>query len=470
MNDRVSGWRQRFSNLTDQARKGLATGVETAKSQWEKVDLEQVQARIEQIGEGLNPVDWNGLGERAQKLWERYGGLDGLLGQVRERGEAGLEELRHALQDLSVDSIAASLDATVDRWTREHGPKLTLRRLKALEAKLGAAQTVGEAHGQRVKATPAYQGKPPPVDAKLLGALQQIRTAVEARLADSASHLDLYALTSDASEKLWSKAGDLLGKLSSKEGKLMERLGQVRRDLGQKLEQVSPQWLNETYVAAQGALAQATEHAEAVLAGLDGVESVASDRSLVFDRFMAAMDSGRMIVDPSADAVSVGFLKEAAAGATGARGKELVYIKGTGELRVVDLELSGARIGVGGSARPYARSIYGDADAIRSTQRRHAGEVGALVFHAGAGWSDAGEDGQRVRSWHGTLGLGFHASLPLLGDQSVYSIRESTLEIHRLDPKQVAAIEAMLASVPAESRKWTGFVRDAVGIKPEPSA
>jgi hypothetical protein len=453
-------------------------GAEVVKTEASKVDWGEVRGQVDTWTElGLRFADKasteaSTAATRARNVWKTHG-LQGVWDEVRTGTADAVDRLRTSVLEGGGDRAQRALQELVQGWVDEHGPKLALERLKGLEKKLDAAELVADSHEKRAKTVPAYQGKPRPADAKVRRALAEVRSQVETAL-DRGTTIrgpDLYALSAKASGEAWRLGAQafeyLKGQFRGEDGqKLWARIGEARGRLAEGLEQASPEWLKSAYADVQAAMEGATDQARTVLVGLDGVEEVASDAHALFERFEQSLSASRMVVDPEADAVGVGFLKEAAGLATGAEGKELVYIRSTGELRLVDLELMGARLGIGASQRPFARSLYGDADAIRNTERRHAGELGAVIFHAGVGYSEPNpETGKTVKSLHGTLGLGAHASVPLLGDQSLYSIRESTLEMHELEPEQRDRIEAMLNGASDSTRKWTAYVRDAVGLR-----
>jgi hypothetical protein len=404
----------------------------------------------------------------AREAWATHGEVEAALHTAAETPDA--TEAQAVLQDAPPEAVDAAVKRLEATWTAELGEAGAKAKLDALHARLEAMETVGDAHDRRARSVPRHQGRPPSVRANLMKAVGAIRGAVDqARSELSAAELpDLYTLTSDASEGVWAQGERLVRRAASwaGEGGVGESVGRARQRLGEAIDGASPEWLRSRYQAAQRSIREATAQAETVLSGLDGLEASADDRDAMFERLDRVLGPARNALDPEADAVSVGFLKEAAGGASGARGKELVYIRDSGELRVVDLRMSGARLAVGASKRPFARSLYGEAEAIKTTEHRQTGEVGAMIFHVGssAGSTPGGED--TVKSWHGALSVGVNASLPLVGDQSIYGVREATLAVHPLTDAQIARLEAHLEGIPDSSRGWTSAVRQVVGHAP----
>lgn len=440
-----------------------------ASGTWPTVDVQGDGASAPSVGSS-EPPSWFGRAQsgvsKAKKLWTEHGGLAQLsesMSRLQER-TARLRRMSAAELDLELQQLMAT-------WKKQGGTLEAKQRIQELISSVDSAVALADAHDQRARSVPRHMGRPEPTDPTGRAALKEIKTAAEKELTQWSDRfadwgVDIHAWAAAASEAAWSGAGQVAKDLGGSGSSPVRRwLSEVRDTVATRLDTLSPERLRDAARKARERLADATARAETVMAGLSGVQAVASDPEAVFERFKGALSISRVALDPEADGVGVGFLKEAAAGATGARGTEVVYSKERGELRVLSLDLAGARLGIGGSARPFARSLYGDADAIMSTTRRHAAEVGAFVFHVGAGTSEDLQ-GKRVRSWHGTLGLGFHASLPLLGDQSAYSIKENEVATIRLSANQKAELDRLLSETSDESRTWTGFIRDTLSFGP----
>lgn len=467
--------------------------TEVGKIDWKKVDadLDEAGAQAMDLAKSAMTRTRSFVAE-AREAWTthradaRKPAPEAPSGDARSeaaRAGAALEEVAAApdpvaaqriLQSSSPEEMQAGVQHLTERWTTELGERGAQVKLDALQASLDAAQTVARTHDQRARSVPRHQGRPDPVSPGLSKAVTGLQGAVDRVKATltKAELPDVYSVSSGASEGLWSTGEKVAKGAAGWAGRdgggrgISEAVGQARRRLGEAIDGASPEWLKTRYQSAKRSIGEATQQAETVLNGLDGLEAEAKDRDAMFARLDTALAHAKNAMDPEADAVAVGYLKEAAGGASGGRGKELVYLRETGELRVVDLKMTGARLAVGASKRPFARSLYGKAEVMKKTSHRHTGEVGAMIFHVGS--STARVDGEKdpVKSWHGTLGIGFNASLPLVGDQSVYSIREETLATHTLTDAQRAKLEAHLEAVPKSSRGWTSVVRDLVGHAP----
>lgn len=475
--------RQGVQEVGAEAKRQLTQDANLIRSEVAKVDWNQVGAEIEDAGAQAKDLAENSVARTrsfiadARAAWATHGADEPSVAaqavqQIAESEDPAVAQ--SILRNMPPEDLQAGLQEVTERWTAELGEAGAQAKLAGLHTQLDAMQTVGKAHDQRARSVPRHKGRPDSVQSGLLKAVGVLKGAVEA-VRDQLPQTewpDVYAVTSGASESLWAGGEKIAKGAASWAGEgggqgVSEAVGQARQRLGDAIDGASPQWLKARYQAAKASIGEATEQAETVLNGLDGLEAEAGDRDAMFNRLMTTLEHAKHAMDPDADAVGVGYLKEAAGGASGGRGKELVYLRETGELRVVDLKMSGARLAIGASKRPFARSLYGKAEAIKTTERRNTGEVGAMIFHVGSSTShtEAGED--TVKSWHGTLGIGFNASLPLVGDQSLYSVQESSLAVHQLSDAQQAELEAQLDQVPKSSRGWTSIVRDAVGHTPQ---
>lgn len=459
------------NQLQEQAKEKITqakTGVEEVD--WHKVgaDLQEAGVQAKDLGDSALRRTRSFVDEAAQ-AWKAHGATDAAAaGAALEQVASAPNsvEAQGILKNMPPADMQSGLHNLAGRWQAEHGPEGAGERLKVLDGVLEAAITVGEDHNLRARSVPRHQGRPASIEATLLQAVGALRrsVAVVGDEIESRPWPDVYAMTSGASEGLWS-AGEKIAKQAMKLKGSDDGAGvlsKARTQFSEAISSVSPKWLKSQYNSAAGAIREATEQAELVLDSLDGLEAKAGDRDAMFARFETVLGQAKNITDPKADAIGIGFLNEAAGLASGARGKELVYIRDTGQLRVVDLQMGGARLAVGASKRPFARSLYGDPDAISKTKTRNVGEVGAMIFHVGRGTSTGPDESQdAVKSWHGTLGVGFNASLPLIGDQSIYSVKEETLALHTLTPEQIARLEAQLDAVPEAARKWTSMIKGA---------
>jgi hypothetical protein len=471
------GWLRRTAEREIEELRTELEGTDWKKAGREVVELGQTVGGIATV---LAVKSSESLVGAAQEAWRQYGRTEATpeateAATALETVHGTPEQARELLRDMPEDVMSAGVDELVERWAGAHGATVAGQRLGELEAVLEAALLVAGAHDRRARSVPRHTGRPDAVDAKLVASLTTLRDLVaEAKTRVAGDVPDLRALAATASEGAWRTGEKVVGQvrqwLRSGEdggsGAIGGTIAKARASLGATLDAVSPGWLKSRYEAAKETMATATQQAETVLVGLDGVETDAKDRDALFARFEAALSTAANALDADANAVSVGFLKEAAGGAAGGRGSELVYLRKTGQLVVLDLEMGGARLAVGASKRPFARSIYGTPDAIASVKSRSGGEVGALIFHVGMDTSDAGDgNAERVRSWHAALGIGFNASLPLVGDQSVYSIRQTELATHTLRVAQQDRIEALITGTPDASKSWTGFVRKTLGME-----
>ncbi len=459
------------SQLQEQAKEKIAqakTGVEQVD--WHKVgaDLQEAGVQAKDLGDSALRRTRSFVDEAAQ-AWKAHGPTDAAAaGAALEQvaSAPGSVEAQGILKNMPPSDMQSGLHNLAGRWQAEHGSQGANERLKVLDGVLEAAMMVGEDHNLRTRSVPRHQGRPASVEASLLKAVGALRrsVAVVADQIESRPWPDVYAVTSGASEGLWS-AGEKVAQQAMKlkgEGGEAGVLSKARDQFSEAISSASPKWLKSQYNSAVTTIREATDQAELVLDSLDGLEAQAKDRDAMFARFETVLGQAKNITDPTANAIGIGFLNEAAGLATGARGKELVYIRDTGQLRVVDLQMGGARLAIGASKRPFARSLYGSADAISKTETRNVGEVGAMIFGVGRGTSTGQGDTQdAVRSWHGTLGIGVNVSLPLIGDQSIYSVKEETLALHTLSPEQCARLEAQLETVPESARKWTSMIKDA---------
>ncbi len=459
--------------------KGPVGMVEAAATKLQGVDWQKTGAQIQEAGNSAAKTlgDATGtLATEARAFWDEHGlgtKLTGALSNLNERRIA----LREATDGKHISELPGMVAAWANQLIEEEGPEAAHDQLVQLKASLSSAEPIATTHDQKARSVPRHQGRPDPADKKTASALDTIAAALDSAIALAAGKLkevDVHAITSQASGFAWAAGGTVakgaadIAKSLGKDGGqgILDQLSKARQRAGAMIEDVSPQWVTDTYQELKTVMAQASEHAEKALLGLEDIDKIKGDKNALFDRFTGVLESSRYVTDGQADAISVGFLKEAAGLASGGVGKELVYLRETGELRVVDLELAGARLGVGASQRPFARSLYGSADGIKETKFRHTGEVGALIFHAGSGWSDKNpKTNETVRSSHVTLGLGLHASIPLLADQSAYSIRETDMALHKLTPDQQAKIESLLQDVPESSTQWTKTLRKTLGLK-----
>ncbi len=476
--------RQGVQEVGAEAKRQLTQDAQLIRTEVAQVDWNKVGADLEDAGAQAKDLAENSVARTrsfiadARAAWSAHGKDEPTMAaqaveQIAQAVDPAVAQ--SILRNMPPEDLEAGLHEVSQRWTAELGEAGAQAKLAGLQAQLDAMQVVGKAHDQRARSVPRHKGRPDGVQAGLLKAVGALKGAVEAVRAQlpQTEWPDVYAVTSGASESLWAGGEKIAKSAASWAGEggggqgVSDTVAQARQRLGDAIDGASPQWLKARYQAAKASIGEATQQAETVLNGLDGLELEAGDRDAMFNRLMTTLEHAKHAMDPDADAVGVGYLKEAAGGASGGRGKELVYVRETGELRVVDLKMSGARLAIGASKRPFARSLYGKAEAIKTTERRNTGEVGAMIFHVGSSTShtEAGED--TVKSWHGTLGIGFNASLPLVGDQSLYSVQESSLAVHKLSEAQQAQLEAQLDQVPTSSRGWTSIVRDAVGHTPQ---
>lgn len=463
-------------------RKVVENEIDEVRTELGNADWKQAGADVVDFGKTLGLIakelgtkTTQSITEAARESWSEHGRPEATpeATAAASKLEAVLQtpaEAKTILTGMSEADMQAGVAELTEKWTAEGGANVAAQRLEQLESVLGAAVTVATAHDRRARSVPRHQGRPDGVDPTLKSSLTKLQGLVsEAKTQLGGDRTDLRAIAATASQGAWKAGEKIVGQVrewlggSDQPSAVGETITKARASVAATLDAVSPAWLKDNYEAAKKTMASATQQAETVLTGLDGVQTDAKDADALFARFEAALGTAANAIDNDADAVSIGFLNEAAGGAAGASGKELIYIRRTGELAVVDLEMGGARLAVGASKRPFARSIYGTPDAIKDVKSRSGGEVGALIFHVGTDSSEANDAGDRVKSWHATLGIGFNASLPLVGDQSVYSIRQTELGRHELSVEQQDRIEAMLGGTPETSQKWTSFVRKTLG-------
>lgn len=474
-----AGEKLKDADLGAAINKGPIGLAEAAATQLKEVDWKKTGDQIQEAGTSAAKTmgDVTGtLTTEARAFWNEHGlgtKLTGALSNLNDRRIA----LREATDGKHISELPGMVAAWANQLIEEEGPEAAHDQMVQLKASLSAADPIATTHDKKARSVPRHKGRPDPADKEAVSSLDTIAAALDSAIALAAAKLkgvDVHAITSQASGFAWAAGGtvakgatDIAKSLGSDGGQgILDQLSKARQSAGKMIEDVSPKWVTDTYQELKTVMAQASEHAEKALLGLEDVEKIKDDKDALFDRFTGVLESSRYVTDGQADAISVGFLKEAAGLASGGVGKELIYLRETGELRVIDLELAGARLGVGASQRPFARSHYGSADAIKETKFRHTGEVGALIFHAGSGWSDKNpKTKETVRSSHVTLGIGLHASIPLLADQSAYSIRETDMALHKLTPDQQDKIESLLQDVPKSSKQWTGTLRRTLGLK-----
>ncbi|MCA9550528.1 MAG: hypothetical protein KC933_10870 [Myxococcales bacterium] len=420
----------------------------------------------------------------ARRLWDARG-ADGIPALARQVAAEGVAEHREALLCASKDELTAVVDQLALLCLDADDGAAPLDRLLDLKAVLSAGQDVAKAYRKRLKTTPAAQRKGAGLDPRwgeILDTLhERLEDVVRAeRLATFAEHLG------KASTRIsrWARLGHLDAAARVSGGAVAGAMeagrkvaGAVRSVVGSKGEGVKlPAWVKTAAAKFRALLDRVlpesmrkfmdslSKGAHAMITALANVEADAGDPEALVSRFVKALDIARPLVDPSADAVALGVLTEAAVGVAGARGQELLYNRGTGQLTLNTLDTVGARIGIGVTARAFCRNLYGDGEAIAKSQGRSGLEVGALFGHAGFFTShvpDVPADAA-PRGWTATVALGYTLSIIGLANQSVYAVRERPMATVDLTPEQRAAIEAILARIPENMATYTDALGEAV--------
>lgn len=227
----------------------------------------------------------------------------------------------------------------------------------------------------------------------------------------------------------------------------------VTHATGEVVDAVLPQSLEK-------ALDNMKHRPRVVVGALKNVESVAHDADACIDRFIDAAGVLMPILDAKADALSVGFVRDFSVGVGGKNGREITYIRATADrparLRIVELDGVVARAGINIGVSPFARSTYGDADAIAQTESRQSLNVGGVGRHI-AMFRTTGP-GPSATGWMSNFSVGLTASyLPLIADQSVVGLSQDEINIMELTDAQVERLERCLEAAD-DHPTWRGLV------------
>lgn len=426
----------------------------------------------------------------ARRLWNARG-TDGVPeGFAVTLASEGVAAHRDRILTASKDELTEIVDRLALLCLDADDGAAPLDRLLDLKAILGAGLDVAKAYRSKRKSTPAAQRVGEDLDPRWT----EILETLDARLAEvaraerlataaeslgrastrigrwaRAAHVDAAAHAAgsiaDGIYGIGGKIADATrAAFGKEEGETVELPGWVKGAVAKVkalLDKVLP-------APVKAALDELTDGAKGLVTAMYRVEEDAHDPDALVDRLVDALDTAKPLVDPSADAVAVGVLKEATVLLNGARGSELVYNRGTGQLQLNALDLVGARLGVGATVRAFCRNVYGDAAQIAKSRGRAGLELGALVGHAGFYSAEVPDvpEGEAPRGWMSTVSLGYTLSLPAISDQSLFAIRERPAATYALTAEQQARIEAVLAEIPERAATYTDALGEAVKGEP----
>lgn len=396
---------------------------------------------------GGSPLD---VGAR---LWGARGrdGIPGLADRV-VRGEVA--DLKQHLSGASLDEVAQLVDALAVQMLAADGREQELHALLDLKVVADAGKDLVPQYNRRVRSQLSHQRPESSLDpslAKAFGAIEQrIADHYVARLVETGTE-KLRTGAVEGSKVVWAAGLGLVGKIrESASGD--SRVGRSIRAMTARVKDAVKSVLPETVVAR---LDEAKKGATTMLDALDQIHEVESDREIAA-RFTASLPAVKETLDPKANAVAVGMLKEGAAVVTGSSGHEVVYVRDTGELRINELSGLGLRLGIGGTVRAFTRNAYGDVANEPEHLRRSGAEIGAVCAHLGSYKSKGGPSG-----WHSTFSLGYNLSVPLLSDQSLFDVKADRVRTVKLAPEEIDRIEAQLAGVSGGAAKWHDQMRAA---------
>ena len=420
----------------------------------------------------------------ARRLWDSRG-TKGVPSFAAKIASQGVEPHRERLLSASKDDLTEIVDQLALLCLDAKDGTAPLDRLLDLKAILSAGQDVAKAYRKRRKTTPAAQRVGAPLDERWTEILQTLderlgEVARAERLAtfgeslgrastrvgrwSRAAHVDAAART----------AGSIAAGIYGAGGKIADL---TRAALGNKGGDIKvPGWVKAVAKQAKAlfdkimpgpvrdAIDGLTKGAHGLVTALYRVEEDAGSADALVDRFVDGLATAKPVVDPSADAVAIGVLKEAAVLLNGARGQELIYNRRTNQLQLNALDLVGVRLGLGATVRAFCRNLYGDGAAIAKSQGRAGLEVGAFIGHVGfftAQVPDLPAD-EAPRGWMSTVSLGYTLSLPAISDQSLFALRERPTATFALTPDQQARIEAVFKDIPANASTYTDALGEAV--------
>lgn len=476
---KVSGgpdaWRARLDGLT---KSDGVRGPDPARAK----AAEDLYRAAEVRGRGSRATEsFLGAGRR---LWDARGG-DGIPQLAARVAEEGVQGHREQLLTASKDELTEVVDELALLCLQAEDGAAPLDRLLDLKAILAAGQDVAKAYKKRRKTTPAAQRLGEDLDPRW----DEVLDTLEARLTQVARAERITTFAEGlgrASTRIgrWARAahvdaaahaaGAVAAGLYGAGAKVA---GAVRGAFGGgEGEAKAPAWISAAITKVKGLLDKVlpqpvlegveglTQGARGLVTALYKVDDDAHDVDALVDRLVDALDTAKPLVDPSADAVAVGVLKEATVILNGARGQELVYNRGTGQLQLNALDLVGARVGIGATMRAFCRNLYGDPDQIDRSKGRAGLEVGALVGHAGffsTQVPDVPQD-EAPRGWMSTVSMGYTLSLPMISDQSLFAVRERATAKFELSDAQRARIEAVFEQIPEEAATYTDALGEAV--------
>lgn len=420
----------------------------------------------------------------ARRLWDARG-TQGVPTFAEQVASDGVAPHRERLLSASKDQLTEIVDQLALICLQADDGAAPLDRLLDLKAVLSAGQDVAKAYRKRRKSTPAAQRVGAPLDERWTEVLETLNTRLGqvARAERLATFGETLGRTSTRIGR-WARAGhvdaaahtagSIAAGLYGAGGKIADV---ARSALGPKSGEMElPGWIKTAVRHAKAlfdkvmpgpvreAINGLTQGAHGLVSALYRVEEDAADADALVQRFVDGIDAAKPVVDPSADAVAIGVLKEATVLLNGARGQELVYNRRAGQLQLNALDLVGVRLGVGATVRAFCRNLYGDGAAIAKSQGRAGLEVGAFIGHVGfytAQVPDLSAD-EAPRGWMSTVSLGYTLSLPSLSDQSLFALRERPTSTFALSPEQQAKIEAVLAQIPKNAATYTDALGEAV--------
>ncbi len=388
------------------------------------------------------------------RLWGARG-RDGIPGLADRIASGQVDDVKTHLKGATLDEVGQLVDALAVRMLASEGREDELHKLLDLKVVADAGKDLIPQYNRRVRSQLAHQRPEAKIDPKFaeaFGAIEQrVADHYVAKLVETGTD-KVRAGAVQGSKVLWAAGLGLADKIRGAAGG-DNRVSAAIRGMTTKAKDAVKSALPEEVVAR---LQQAKDGASVLLDALDGVEKVDSDRELAA-RFTATLPALKETLDPKANAVAVGMLKEGAAVVTGSAGHEMVYLRDTGELQINELSGLGLRLGIGGTVRAFTRNAYGDVASDPEHQRRSGAEIGAICGHLGT-YKNAGGGS---RGWHSTFSLGYNLSVPLLSDQSVFDVKADRVRTVKLDPQEIQRIEAQLGHVSSGAAKWHGKMRSA---------
>lgn len=461
------------------------------------------QAKIQQALEApeASPVDANKL-RAAQAVLTRVEQLAGAASEsdrsvaarlFRQRGRDGIPDLEaqrlrdadqvtaEALKGAEVPELRRAVDDLAASLLAQDGDAAALSRLLDLKVVLDAgAGLVGE-YNRRVRSTPSHKRTAEPVDPKVGAAIDAVAGRIGELVRDArfSGALEKLSQASDwVRDRYEGETAETVRRGAAGASRWLWKAGtRVVEEAGKRLDgqrdQPWYQWAQRAIgrirdeasslmpSSVRGGLQDLTDNARALMGSVAGAERARQDPQAVVRHFTDALPMVRVSVDPKADAVAVGMLKEVGAGAYGASGTELFYHRGARELRVHELDGFAARVGLGGTARAFVRNAYGSPEALEASDRWTGVEVGLICAHL-ACLSGSTADGQPgAKSWTSTVSLGSNV-VPITSDQALLDVERKTVQRIPLSEAQVAQIEGALSKAPESAQRWTRLIGRAV--------